>query len=44
MTAAWTRESWRTKPIVQVPEYRNQDALKLAEQRLRAFSAAGLCR
>ena len=37
MTAAWTRESWRTKPIVQVPEYRNQDALKLAEQRLRVF-------
>ncbi len=37
MTAAWTRESWRAKPIVQVPEYTDQDALKSAEQRLNAF-------
>ena len=37
MTSAWTRESWRTKPVVQLPEYRNQDALKSAEQRLSAF-------
>ena len=37
MTSAWTRESWRTKPAVQLPEYRDQDALKSAEQRLSAF-------
>ena len=37
MTSAWTRESWRTKPVVQLPEYRDQDALKNAEQRLSAF-------
>lgn len=37
MTSAWTRESWRTKPAVQLPEYRDQDALKNAEQRLSAF-------
>ena len=37
MTAAWTRESWRSKPIVQVPEYGDQAALKNAEQRLNAF-------
>ena len=37
MTSAWTRESWRTKPVVQLPEYRDQDALKSAEQRLSAF-------
>ena len=37
MTSAWTRESWRSKPIVQVPEYGDQAALKNAEQRLSKF-------
>ncbi len=37
MTTAWTRESWRSKPIVQVPEYGDQEALKDAEQRLNGF-------
>lgn len=37
MANAWTRESWRTKPIVQVPDYTNQDALKDVEQRLSGY-------
>ncbi|MBT4739627.1 MAG: 3-deoxy-7-phosphoheptulonate synthase class II [Rhodospirillaceae bacterium] len=37
MTTAWTRESWRAKPIVQVPEYNDQTALKAVEQRLGNF-------
>ena len=37
MNSTWTRESWRTKPIVQVPDYRDQDALKSAKQRLSAY-------
>ena len=37
MTSPWTRESWRTKPIEQVPVYNDQDALKSAEHRLSAF-------
>ena len=37
MTTAWTRESWRVKPIVQVPDYTNPAALKAVEQRLSTF-------
>ncbi|MDE0800749.1 MAG: 3-deoxy-7-phosphoheptulonate synthase class II [Rhodospirillaceae bacterium] len=37
MTNAWTRETWRGKPIVQVPEYADQAALKAVEHRLSNF-------
>ena len=33
----WTRESWRTKPIVQVPEYPDAGALSAVEKQLRSF-------
>jgi 3-deoxy-7-phosphoheptulonate synthase len=38
MTNAWTRETWRGKPIVQVPEYADQAALKAVEHRLSNFA------
>jgi len=37
MTSAWTRESWRSKPIVQVPDYNDAAALADVEQRLQGF-------
>jgi 3-deoxy-7-phosphoheptulonate synthase len=37
MTAKWSPESWRSKPIVQVPEYPDQDVLAGVESRLRTF-------
>ena len=36
-TAKWSRESWRTKPIVQVPEYPDQAALTAVEKQLRSY-------
>jgi len=33
----WTPQSWRQKPIAQVPAYPNPDALAVAEQRLASF-------
>ena len=33
----WSRESWRTKPIVQVPEYPDQGALTAVEKQLRSY-------
>jgi len=33
----WTRDGWRKKPIVQVPEYPDQQALAAVEQRLASF-------
>ena len=33
----WTRDSWRTKPICQVPEYPDPAALTEVEQRLGSF-------
>src|SRR5437660_10318936 len=33
----WTPESWRTKPIVQVPEYPDQQALAEVEKQLATF-------
>ena len=33
----WSRESWRTKPIVQVPEYPDQAALTAVEKQLRGY-------
>jgi 3-deoxy-7-phosphoheptulonate synthase len=35
--AKWSRESWRTKPIAQVPEYPDADALAAVEKQLRGF-------
>jgi len=37
MPAAWSPESWRTKPIVQVPEYPDAKALADVEARLAEF-------
>jgi len=36
-TAKWTLESWRSCPIVQMPEYLDKAALENAEQRLRSY-------
>ena len=36
-TGKWSRESWRTKPIVQVPEYPDQGALTAVEKQLRSY-------
>ncbi|RTL68174.1 MAG: 3-deoxy-7-phosphoheptulonate synthase class II [Hyphomicrobiales bacterium] len=37
MPAVWTPDSWRQKPIVQVPEYRDAAALEEVERNLRNF-------
>lgn len=37
MAEKWTPSSWRQKPILQVPEYPDQAALKVAEERLASF-------
>jgi 3-deoxy-7-phosphoheptulonate synthase len=37
MAARWTPESWRSKPIVQVPEYPDQQALEATEKQLATF-------
>ncbi len=37
MAGTWTPESWRDRPIVQVPEYQDQAALKTVEERLSTF-------
>jgi len=37
MTAKWSPESWRGKPISQVPDYPDQSKLLAVEERLRAF-------
>ena len=33
----WNRDSWRTKPIEQVPQYPDPAALAAAEQQLRGY-------
>lgn len=33
----WTRDSWRRKPIVQVPDYPDDGALKAVEQQLASY-------
>ena len=33
----WSRESWRTKPVQQVPVYPDADALMAVEKQLRAY-------
>jgi 3-deoxy-7-phosphoheptulonate synthase len=37
MAAHWSPETWRAKPIVQVPEYPDQRALFAVEERLATF-------
>ncbi|MDX1709720.1 MAG: 3-deoxy-7-phosphoheptulonate synthase class II [Rhodovibrionaceae bacterium] len=37
MTAKWTRDSWRAKPIQQVPDYPDKQALKEVEETLGAY-------
>ena len=37
MAERWTRESWRGKPIVQVPEYPDQAALQAVEKQLASY-------
>lgn len=37
MSSTWSRESWRSKPVVQVPTYADQAALKAVEERLGNF-------
>ncbi len=37
MAAKWSPESWRAHPIVQVPEYPDQNALAEVEAQLRTF-------
>src|ERR1700758_1926155 len=36
-TGKWSRESWRSKPIEQVPEYPDQAALTGVEKQLRNY-------
>jgi 3-deoxy-7-phosphoheptulonate synthase len=37
MAARWTPDSWRSKPIVQVPDYPDQNALEAIEKQLATF-------
>jgi 3-deoxy-7-phosphoheptulonate synthase len=37
MPERWSPDSWRSKPIVQVPEYQNSNALAAVEARLASF-------
>lgn len=37
MSGNWSPDSWRKKPIVQVPDYPDADALNAAENRLRTY-------
>ncbi len=37
MAERWTRDSWRSKPIVQVPEYPDQRRLSASRSSLRAY-------
>lgn len=37
MGATWSSDSWRSKPIVQVPDYPEKDKLEETEERLSSF-------
>lgn len=37
MSDIWTPESWRNKPILQVPNYPDQAKLEVVEERLRSY-------
>ena len=44
MPERWTRDTWRKKPILQVPEYPDKAALAAVEGQTRVVPAAGFCR
>ena len=44
MSERWTPDSWRGKPIQQVPAYPDQDGARGGRDAARRLSAAGLCR
>ena len=44
MAERWTRENWRKKPIVQVPEYPDVAALSAVERPVVGLSSAGVRR
>ena len=37
MSKTWTPDSWRSKPIVQVPDYPDLEAVKAVEGRLATY-------
>ena len=37
MANNWSKDSWRNKPVVQVPEYDDQKALEKVEKRLSSY-------
>jgi 3-deoxy-7-phosphoheptulonate synthase len=37
MKTAWTPDSWRKIPVVQMPDYADQDKLKTVEARLAGY-------
>ena len=37
MAQNWTPDSWRSKPILQVPDYPDQEALAATEERLSSY-------
>ena len=37
MAEKWSPDSWRSKPIVQVPDYPDKEALAEVEQRLSTY-------
>ena len=37
MAERWTRDSWRMKPVIQVPEYPDQAALQAVEKQLASY-------
>ena len=41
---SWSPDSWRKKPVKQVPTYNDEKALKEVEERLGRFSTISFCR
>ncbi|MCH2322314.1 MAG: 3-deoxy-7-phosphoheptulonate synthase, partial [Hyphomicrobiales bacterium] len=37
MAKNWSKDSWRNKPIIQVPEYDDQKALEKVEKRISSY-------
>lgn len=37
MASKWSPDSWRSKPILQVPDYKDSNALNVVEQRLAGY-------
>ena len=44
MSERWTPDSWRAKPVLQIPEYPDAKALADVEAQLAHVSPAGFCR